>query len=163
VVRESGIVDIKPSNASVRQEMIRVIAIAIFCLSVQGCRTAQPELKQKMQAIRIPEIDFRQAEVADVIAFLADASRDFEPKAGIPIRLSLVSDLSEHQHVDAERDRRYSRLKQLCVDKKITLIVRDCSLLNLLDFVTRYAGVLYEFRDNRLLIKTEGGDILVEE
>jgi hypothetical protein len=151
-------------RGNVGHEMMRLIAIALLCLLVQGCRTAQPELKQKMEVIRIPKIDFRQANVADVIAFIAKASREYdEPKAGAPVGVSFILHLSQQQHTDTERDRRYSRLKQLCGDKEITLNVRDCSLLNLLDFVTRYVGVLYEFKDNRLLIKTKGGDILVED
>ena len=143
---------------------MRLIAILMLCLSVQACRTVEPELKRKMEAIQIPEIDFRQAKVSDVIAFLVETSRDHDPthvKSGI--RLSLVLDPSEQKREDAEHDRKYSRLEQQCAGKTITLNLRCCSLLNLLDVVTRYAGVEYELKGNRIIIKTTDGNVLVEE
>lgn len=143
---------------------MRLIAILLLCLSVQACRTVEPELKRKMDAIQIPEIDFRQAEVSDVIAFLLEASRDYAPTQDQSrIRLSHVLYPLEQRRQDAEHDRKYSRLEQHCGGKTITLNLRYCSLLNLLDFVTRYAGVEYELKGNRIIIKTADGNVLVEE
>lgn len=48
-------------------------------------------------------------------------------------------------------------------NQSFTLNARDCSILNLLDFVTRYAGVEYEFRGARIVIMTPGGEILLGE
>jgi hypothetical protein len=143
---------------------MRTIVILLLCLSVQACRTVEPELKRKMEAIQIPEIDFRQAKVSDVIAFLVETSHDYDPTHDDPrIRLSLVLDPSEQKREDEERERKYARLQQHCAGKTITLNLRYCSLLNLLDFVTRYAGVEYELKENRIIIKTADGNILVEE
>jgi hypothetical protein len=60
-------------------------------------------------------------------------------------------------------DRKYSRLKEYCAGKTITLNLRYCSLLNLLDFVTRHAGVEYEFRGDRIVIMAPDGEVLVKD
>ncbi len=46
----------------------------------------EAKLYKKLKAIRIPEVDFRQANLDDVLKFLGDASKEFDtatPKAGV--------------------------------------------------------------------------------
>jgi hypothetical protein len=144
--------------------MIRLIAIALVGLSIAGCRSVEPEAKRKMEAIQIPEIDFRRAEVADVIAFLVDSRREYDPvRDKHRIRLSLILDPTEQKREDAIYHRKYSRLKEYCDGKTITLNLRYCTLLNLLDFVTRYAGVEYEFKGEQIVIMAPDGEVLVKD
>lgn len=56
--------------------------------SVVNIRSQENEILDAMQAIRIPEIDFRQADLRDVITFLHEASVQFSPdRRGISFSL----------------------------------------------------------------------------
>ena len=148
---------------------MRSIAILLICLSATACRTVAPQQKQEIErrvnSIRIPELDLRSASVADVIAFLIEQPMDYDPAIHGPSRpfsqILRPSDPTPEEAAHRRRyAKRYARLKEHCGDKTISLHLCDCSLLNLLEFVTRHAGVDYEFKGNRVIIKTPEGAVL---
>lgn len=161
---------------------MKLIAILLLCLSIQACQTdktepkrkmenpqasklcVQSDLKQKMTSIIIPEVDFRQADVADVIAFILEPLREpthNDDKSSI--RTSLVLDLSKLKQEDWKYDSKYSKLKQHCAGKTITLNLRYCSLLNLLDFVIHnYTDLEYEFKGDNIIFRTHDGIVLMD-
>jgi len=154
---------------------MKLNAILLLCLLTQACQTQKPELKRttetiqipevecqsklkrKMETIVIPEVDFRQADVADVIAFIVEAPRD--KRSGVP-----TLGLGEAKREDLEYDRKYFKLKQYCAGKTITLNLRYCSLLNLLEFVIQnYTDIEYEFEGDNIIIRTHDGLVLVDD
>jgi len=116
-------------------------------------RAATPDFSK----ITIPEMDCRDSSVADILAFLIERVADENPNA--PFRPSLV-DRDTANRETAERDRKFQRLRNYCDGKLITLRVQDCSILNLIDFVSRYAGVKYELQGYKLIIKSPDGEVL---
>lgn len=119
----------------------------LACL-LAGCRTPQHAMRTKLEAIVIPEIDFRQTNVANVIAFCVDPFLKYEPTRLYPrVRFSSIPSTEEHKHEREVHEKRFRKLNDFCKGKSITLNLTDCSLADLLDFITSYAGVEYRFVD----------------
>ncbi|MCL1857603.1 MAG: hypothetical protein FWF84_08230, partial [Kiritimatiellaeota bacterium] len=118
-------------------------------------------LQEKMRKIIIPEINFRQANITDVITFLGDASREYddpslpEEKRGINLILSLGETTATPTPV-ARNHSPFASAHDTGVEhsdsKSITIQGRNISLENVLDIVMEIAGLKYIIRGNLVMV-----------
>lgn len=114
------------------------------------------QVLEAMDAIRIPEIDFRQANIRDVITFLHQASIEFDPqKRGI----SMILKLDHYEAptvVESTNDffqppvvtNTPSQTSQILV----TFSALDITLKEALDYSVDIAGLKYIIRDGAIMI-----------
>ena len=114
-------------------------------------------MQKLAEQIRIPEADFRNVELADVIVFVVE-----EVNRPTPLRTSIG--LIQEPDPNAEHTRRdqFPELYRLCQGKTISLNVQSCSLLDLIAFVTSCAELDAEFRNDRLVIVTKDGKVVMK-
>ena len=94
---------------------------------------AQPAgtLAEKLEAIVLPSVEFREAHIKDVLNFLVDAARESDPdKTGVNIVL-----------LDAENDAR------------VTLSLRKISLHNVLKYVSELAGLSLDIEEQAVVLR----------
>jgi len=135
--------------------MKRLIIFAC-CYLLAGCTTVGPVQKRAAQ-IRIPEVDFRNAPLADVIIFLVDQVNRPAPPRG-SIGLIQAPDPNAKQRTRTQ----FPEFYDLCEDKTIQINVPYCSLLDLLAFVTSCAELDVEFRNDQLVVITKDGKVVMK-
>jgi hypothetical protein len=97
----------------------------------------EPTMEQKLAHTVIPQIDFRQANVRDVIEFLRQASEDYSPfKDAKHKSVNFVTKIDDAEDVGT-----------------ITFKAQRISLRDTLNAITSVANLEYELRDNWVLIK----------
>ncbi len=129
---------------------------SIFCILFTGCATVGP-MQRRAEQIRIPVVDFRDAEVADLIVFLVEhVNRPSPPRVSISL-------IQERDPAEEERKKQqFADLYRLCEGMKISLNARYCSLLDLLTFVASCAELDAEFRNDELVIATKDGKVIMK-
>lgn len=95
----------------------------------------------KMSIIRIPELEFRQANLVDVVAFLNQQSVEFDPEPD-PSRRTGVQIISL---VD----------RRLAISALITFSALDITLKDALDYSAQIAGCKYYVENNRVILFTQ--------
>jgi len=117
-------------------------------------------MKERMRSIIIPEINFRQANLTDVITFLADASREYDPRQEIPVDrrginliLSLQSGVATPPAGAGRNDDPFAAPAAGGMDsspgaRPITISARYISLMDALDLVMKLADLKYTVRGN---------------
>ncbi len=125
-------------------------------------------LRERMEAITIPRIDFRDADIQDVIAFLRDVSEEQDPDrmGGVNIILQIEGaaparpaptpapvDPGDFWGIDPEPllDTPATPRAPSRVDP-ISLTLRNVSLLDAIRYVTDVAGLRYRIEDNAVII-----------
>lgn len=134
--------------------------------NILGSSTA---LQKKMDAMIIPEINFRQANITDVINFLVEASQQADPdKVGVNIILNLnipgastgaTPDTADRTALPtgdltaspADTAVAPSAIGSLNVPN-ITLSLRRTSLLNAVKYICEVAGLHYRLEENAVII-----------
>jgi len=114
------------------------------------------QVLEQLQAIRIPEVDFRQANIRDVVTFLQEASIAFDPeKRGISMILKL-DDYGTSAAIQTTNDffqepietNAPSRTSQVLV----TFSALDITLKEALDYSVDIAGLKYFIRNGAIMI-----------
>ena len=140
--------------------MRNAVAILIACLAA-GCVTQHPsELERRCRATIIPGVEFRQTNPVDALDFVFVGAKGID--AGGLTRRSIMSP-AEREAQQSAYNAKYARLTEFCGPRRITGSLRNCSLLDLLDFVTRNIGASYAFEDEAIVIKSPNGGVLVRE
>jgi hypothetical protein len=101
-------------------------------------------LRAKMSDTRVAEIDFRETRIADVVDFLRNASRAFDPAKEPGQRKGINFVLNLRRSADDGA--------QEAAVPPITFKARDISLLEVLDVVTQVAGLKYRVEGNVVII-----------
>ncbi|MGI5870291.1 MAG: hypothetical protein ACOX9C_12725, partial [Kiritimatiellia bacterium] len=126
--------------------------------------TDEMKIIEKMKSITIPEIDFRQANITDIVNFLTEASREFDKQdlppeqRGINIVLKLdapaaaVEEAAPANIWDAPA---LSAPAAVGGVPLITINTRYVTLLGALDMIMELANLKYRVRDNVVLIMPE--------
>lgn len=94
---------------------------------------AQPAgaLSEKLDAIVLPSVEFREANIKDVLHFLVEAARSYDPeKKGVNILL-----------LDAENDTR------------LTLSLKQVSLHNILKYVSELASLSLDIEEQAVVLR----------
>ncbi len=121
----------------------------------------------KMGMIRIPEVDFRQANIRDVVNFLFQQSAEFDPdplpanRKGVNIILKLESDAPGARTAPAAPADPFSAAPAADAgglgggganETLVTFSARDISLKEALDIVVDIAGLKYLIRGNVVMV-----------
>ncbi len=132
--------------------------------------TEEMEILKKMQRIVIPEIEFRQANITDVITFLSDASREYDPdedvseeRRGINIILNLNSgstgsSSSSSSSDDTAMDFLDSNYSDTSADtgvSPITTSARFVTLYDAMEMIMDIADLKYRVKGNMVLVMPE--------
>ncbi len=118
---------------------------------------------EKMTQIRIPEVDFRQANIRDVVDFLHQQSVEFDPshdpqqRKGVNIILKLDDDGGERTPVEshdpfAAPDAAFGGGKGGGDQTLVTFSALDITLKEALDIVIDVAGLKYRIRGSVIII-----------
>jgi len=133
---------------------IKVIGPTSLSEQETGKDSPEKGLVDKMEQIKIPEVDLRQANMRDVVRFLQDTSRDLDPdKQGINFVLKLPDDTaapgaSETADNDTETN-----------VPLVTFSARYISLLEALKFITDVTGLRYRIEGRTVVIAPVGPPI----
>ncbi len=134
-------------------------------------KTANARLQERMQKIIIPTIEFRQANITDVINFLVEASVAGDPEGtGVNIILNLsrpgasestaapkqaAPALSDDPFAPLEGDMGMMAAPEAAAGsdvKTITLNLRRISLLDAIKYITEVAGLKFRIEENAVII-----------
>ena len=136
-------------------EMKRSITL-LFCCFLAGCASVGP-VQRRAELSRLPEADFRNADVADLIVFLVE-----HVNRPAPLRVSLGT-IQEPDPREAQRRReQFPELYRLCEGKTISLHVKNASLLDILEFAASCADLDVEFRSDQLVVVTMDGKVVMK-
>ncbi|HIE11795.1 MAG TPA: hypothetical protein EYP62_09285 [Kiritimatiellae bacterium] len=133
-------------------------------------QTAAERLREKMSKIIIPEIEFRQANIRDVVNFLVEASIAGDPEGhGVNIVLNLPSEAAETEAPPApalEEELPFFGEEAApapppaptegTLVPSITLNLRRIALLDALKIITEVAGLRYRIEGNVVVITPVG-------
>lgn len=132
-------------------------------------QTAAERLREKMSKIIIPEIEFRQANIRDVVNFLVEASIAGDPEGhGVNIVLNLPGTAAEEVAPPPEPEELPIFGEEELVPAPtpspaegaavptITLNLRRISLLDALKIITEVAGLRYRIEGNVVVIAPVG-------
>ena len=127
--------------------------------------TDEMKIIEKMKSITIPEIDFRQANITDIVNFLTEASREFDKQElppeqrGVNIVLKLdnagAAAPVETAPVDDWGAANLAAPAATGGVPLITINTRYVTLLGALDMIMELANLKYRVRDNVVLIMPE--------
>ena len=136
---------------------MKAIAIILMMLATHAlAQTNQATtVEQRLRQIVIPEIEFRDANLLDVIDFLVDAIKPPELKA--PIRLSIVLNATNQTEQAQAPDPRVELIRDI---PPLTLTMTNVSMLDAIRQITTKTGLTYEVTTNSVLIKTKDGQVL---
>lgn len=114
-------------------------------------------LQEKMADIVIPSLEFRQANIVDVVNFLRDASAASDPDGmGINILLNLgvgeeEESVEDNMTSDLNEDFGFQETKKSSLPN-ITLTLRNVTLLDAVKYITEIAGLRYRLEDRVVII-----------
>lgn len=132
-----------------------VFAFACCCL-LTGCATVGP-VQKRAEQIRLPEVEFLDGQVAEVIVFLVEQVNRPSPP---PMSIGMVREQDPKE--DERKRMQFPELYRLCEGKTITLNARYCPILGLLAFAASYAELHAEFRNDQLVIVTKDGNVVMK-
>ncbi len=120
----------------------------------------QAEILKKLNGIVIPEINYRDAVVSDVITFLSEESRRLDPeKVGVNIVLSSGLTAPTPSGVPApsaappaEGQPPAPTATEAVEGRKVTLSLRSVPLIDALKYVTTLAGLKYRIESTAVIV-----------
>ena len=134
--------------------------------------TAEMRIRDKMRRIVIPEIDFRQANITDVVVFLGDSSREYDDEdvapedRGVNFVLDLGDGGASSAPAAAVADDPWNAPVEPVADANpsgvpaLTIKSRYVSLQSTLDMIMDMSGLKYRIQGNVVMImpknKAEG-------
>lgn len=121
-----------------------------------GCATIDPTQKCA-KIIRIPEADFRDANIADLIIFLVESVNH-----PAPIRVSIGIIQKPNPTERKQKKKQFQELYNICKNKTISLNAKNCPVLHLLDFVASCVGLKTKFIDDQLVIVTKNDKVIAK-
>ena len=114
-----------------KKTALSFLAAAVLC----GCITAQERaVHVKLKSIIIPQVDFRAADVDDVLRFLVHASREYD---GYQKGVNIIW-IPSPQDVP-----------------QITFTARDISIHDALNIVCDVGGLSWSFEDSVIKVRTK--------
>ncbi|NLB68284.1 MAG: hypothetical protein GX804_01150 [Lentisphaerae bacterium] len=138
--------------------------------------TQEQRIMKKMREITIPDLDFRQANISDIVGFLGDASREFDDpevpadERGINFILNLGDDSPGFSSAQPEFDpfavqTAVGPSADGATSSSITIKARYVTLLDALDMIMDMAGLKYRVRGNMVMImpKTKADTELIHK
>ena len=125
--------------------------------------TKMLETINRLKNIKIPEVDFRQANIQDVVEFLQDASVEYDPEVdpekrkGANMVLHLGHSAAPPPEGPVEKEKVKDEFGEDAVPPgidvpNITFTARDISAMEALSIVTQVANLKYRIRDGRVII-----------
>ncbi|AKJ65451.1 hypothetical protein [Kiritimatiella glycovorans] len=120
------------------------------------------QLRQKLEDIIIPELDFREANIKDVVNFLSDmCQRQGKPVNFILLGLDSAKARSQQGGGDDEDEFGFGgggggQQSGGAEDITVTISLRDISVLDALKYITEMAGLKYEVNPNVVTITPVG-------
>ncbi len=111
-------------------------------------------IKRKLSTAKIPEVNFRQAHIRDVVRFLSEASRDHDPgKVGVNMIWSGdAAALKRNRPLGKEDKEGGADTADGSGVPLITFRARHISVLEALNIVTQLAGLKYQIRGNVVMV-----------
>jgi len=137
--------------------ILRVVLLAAVLFPACAGRTLAAEsreakVERKLRGIVIPKLEFRQADIREVIEFLVQTSRELDPaKAGVNIVLNLGAGVEKA----AARKDRFAQAgvtNRVSDGPLITFSARHLSLEEALKIVTQSAGLKYRVQGNVVMV-----------
>jgi type II secretory pathway component GspD/PulD (secretin) len=134
------------------------VKIGTNTATIVNVRSQQNRTLDAMQAIRIPEVDFRQANLRDVVTFLVNASIEYSAdNKGVSFILKTDDNLDDvEQNEEAPfttpTDDQHSDSTPSTPEPTITLSALDITLKELLDYCVDIAGYKYSIRNGGVII-----------
>lgn len=128
---------------------------------IGGSAMRQAEIMKKLNTIIIPEINFRDAVITDVIKFLSDESRRLDPdKVGVNIVLRLGGEsapAAAHAPAGAEAPAPETAPAptEATGVRRISLALRNIPMIDALNYVTSAAGLKYRVESSAVLVAPE--------
>ncbi|NIY16296.1 MAG: hypothetical protein GWM98_16055, partial [Nitrospinaceae bacterium] len=128
------------------------------------------EILEKMRRIKIPEIDFRETNIHDVIGFLTDASAEYDDD-DVPDEhkgINIILNISDSDGMDAAPVEESFLFDSDSADTgmgvpTITFKARGISLLEALDLTTQIGGLKYRVQGSVVMVipvDDPGGEIV---
>ncbi len=124
--------------------------------------TAEMKILDKMRSITIPEIDFRQANITDVVTFLSEASREHDrqdippEERGVNIVLNLGGTVDAPAAAATADDPWAAAVSAPAASSgnvpPLTINARFLTMLSALEMIMDLADLKYRVRDNVVLI-----------
>ncbi len=124
--------------------------------------TAEMKILEKMRSITIPEIDFRMANITDVVTFLSEASREHDrqdippEERGVNIVLNLGGVVDAPAAAATGDDPWAAAVSAPAASSgsvtPLTINARFLTMLSALDMIMDLADLKYRIRDNVVLI-----------
>lgn len=124
---------------------------------IQKVLTEEQKVIEKMKAIVIPEIEFRQADVHDVIAFLTQATREIEEpsKADKAFGLSAICITDPKPMSVSTTGDPFAEAPVTNALPTITLNARFISLYDAVDMVSELAGLSWKVQGKVILFQKQ--------
>ena len=132
------------------------------------------KILKKMENIRIPELDFRQANINDVVAFLQEASVEYDTTSGANERkgVNIILHLGETRAAAPTGDQKKDVFAEAIGGNAtggaeiplITFSARDITLLEALKLVAKVANLKYRIEGSVVMIvpaNAPEGEILI--
>ena len=119
--------------------------------------TSEEQTRKKMESITIPAVDFKDADITDVVLYLKDKSKEYDPDGkGVTFVLKLGGGDAGYSTDEAEdfdsEDLDEGSHDELSGDEGISFSDSDRSLLEVLDKVTTQADLKYRVEGRVVLI-----------
>ena len=118
--------------------------------------TPEENVIEKMKAITIPEIDFRQANLQDIICFLTEASREYD-RQDIPVEergTSVVCNLGQSEvAAPLPSTDPFTAFPQPVDIRPITLNLRNISLYDTMNFLCKLGDLEWSVQGSVVLIE----------
>ena len=126
--------------------------------TISRVQTKEQKIIEKMKTIIIPEMDFRHANIRDVIAFLRHAGVEFDKQSERHHRgVNFVLGLPRPQHaIRATADPFEEILKAQPLETEVPLItfpVRDVSLHDAINIICKVGGLQWSIQDSVVMIE----------
>ena len=136
--------------------------------TVSKILTREQKIQDKMKTIIIPEMDFRHANIHDVIDFLRHASTDLDLKSDRHHRgVNFVLSLPRPQHaMRATADPFEEILKAQPLETEVPLItfpVRDVSLHDAINIICKVGGLQWSIQDSVVMIEKKEESEMVQQ
>ena len=140
---------------------IRALSLVIICTAFHlGSGTAIADtLEERVHKIIIPRIEFRNANPADVFAFIRDAVSATPPEAHHSIGLSHVYTNRPQQrirHIYGTEDG-----TPIHIPMDITLNMRRVTLYDAIKYITETMGIAFRIADDELHLYTQDGQRII--
>lgn len=134
-----------------------VVSLAVTLHAGEGKAGAglSHSVKQKLGQTKVPEVNFRQAHIRDVVHFLSEASRNHDPKK-VGVNMIWSGDAAALKKMRPMGKKDGGTGKKDGVDASgvplITFRARHISVLEALNIVTQIAGLKYRIEGNIVLV-----------